>query len=109
MDTEISRLRLAFEQHMREINRETLNPLIDELSLEDLEPMQHLVAQARGNYLTAFLEIAGSVEPGQMPDDTEIKKLHQHRVRYDELLAAAQALETAIQPGYLDVTFDKDS
>ena len=109
MDTEISRLRLAFEQQMRTINRETLNPLIEELTLEDLEPMQQMVARARANYLRAFLDIAASTETGKLPDDPQIKSLHQHRVRYDELVAAAQALETAIQRGYLDIHFDKDS
>jgi len=106
MSTEISRLRLAFEQQMRKINRDTLNPMIEELQLEDLAPIQRMVAEARGIYLKAALELACSSE-GHLPDDPQIKALHQHRVRYDELVEAAQALETAIQRGYLDVSFDR--
>ena len=100
--TEISRLRLAFEQQMRHINRDTLNPMIKELSLADLEPVQRMVAEARGKYLKAVLEIASAAD-GHLPDDPQIKVLHQHRVRYDELMEAARALETAIQRGYLDI------
>lgn len=108
MSTEISRLRLAFEQQMRTINRDTLNPMIEELTLEDLEPMLRMVAEARGNYLKAVLEIANT-SGGHLPDDPQIKSLHQHRIRYDELVSAAQALETAIQRGYLDISFDHGS
>ena len=105
MSNEHSRLLLAFEQHMRTINRDILNPMIEELSLDDLEPMQRMVAEARGRYLKAFLEIAAEAD-GQLPDDARIKALHHHRLRYDELVAAAQALETAIQRGYLDVSHE---
>lgn len=102
METEIKRLLLAFDQQMRNINRETLNPLVKELQLDDLEAMQHMVAKARGNYLQAFLE-AAEASGGEVPDDNSIKRLHQHRVRYEELLEGAKALEAALQRGYLDI------
>lgn len=103
MSNEHSKLLLAFEQHMRTVNRDIVNPMIKELSLQDLEPMQRMVAEARGRYLKALLEIADRAGES-LPDDTDIKALHHHRLRYDELVAAAQALETAIQRGYLDVS-----
>ncbi len=102
MDTEIKRLLLAFEQQMRRINRNKLNPLVKELSLNDLESMQSMVADARGRYLEAFLGIAEE-SSGELPDDNKIKLLHQHRLRYEELLEGARALETALQRGYLDI------
>lgn len=102
MTTEANRMLLAFEQQMRTINRETLNPLIDTLSPAALQPVLEMVANARGRYLLAFLNIAREAG-GEMPDDQQIKTLHQHRLRYDELVAAAKALEAAIQRGYLDV------
>ncbi len=102
MTTETNRMLLAFEQQMRVINRDTLNPMIPSLSLSDLEPMQRMVAQARGLYLKTLLDIADQAD-GKLPDDQQIKSLHQRRLRYDELVAAAKALEAAIQRGYLDV------
>lgn len=103
MTSEANRMLLAFEQQMRQINREVLNPLIDSLSPADLEPMLRMVAKARGLYLQELLKVAGE-SGGELPDDQQIKVLHQRRLRYDELVAAAKALETAIQRGYLDVT-----
>lgn len=103
MTTEASRMLLAFEQQMRNINREILNPLIESLSPADLEPMLRMVAKARALYLQELLKVAGE-SGGELPDDQQIKVLHQRRLRYDELVAAAKALETAIQRGYLDVT-----
>lgn len=97
-----NRLLLAFEQQLREINRETLNPMIEELNTEQLAPVIHMVAVARGNYLKALIQAAAETQ-GEMPSDTQIKELQKMRVRYDELVSAVKALETAIQRGYLDV------
>ncbi|RMG33255.1 MAG: hypothetical protein D6720_11805 [Gammaproteobacteria bacterium] len=103
MTTEASRMLLAFEQQMRTINREVLNPVIDSLSPAKLEPMLRMVAKARALYLQELLKLADG-NGGELPDDQQIKVLHQRRLRYDELVEAAQALETAIQRGYLDVS-----
>lgn len=105
MSTDISRLRLAFEQQMRQINRDTLNTMVEELDLADLQPVQRMVAEARGRYLKAVIDIA-KASGGHLPEDPQIKTLHQHRVRYDELMEAAKSLETAIQRGYLDIAFE---
>lgn len=105
MEAGINRLLMAFEQQMRGINRDILNRLIEELNLEQLLPMQHMVAEARGVYLKSFLEVA-AVSAGSLPDDPTIKRLHQHRLRYEELLEGAQALEAAIQRGYLDIALN---
>ena len=102
MTTDASRMMLAFEQQMRTINREVLNPVIDTLSIADLEPLLRMVAHARALYLKELMEVAEKAQ-GELPDDQQIKALHQRRLRYDELVAAAKALEVAIQRGYLDV------
>lgn len=102
MNKHTNRLLMAFEQQLREINRQTLNPLMDELEVEDLEPIVRMVAQSRANYLTELLRLSKSTN-GEHPDDNAIKSLHACRRRYEELNHAAQALETAIQRGYLDV------
>jgi len=101
MSTTNNRLLLAFEQQLREINREILNPMIEELDTEQLAPVIRMVAVARGNYLQALIDVSKQTH-GEMPSDSQIKELQKMRVRYDELVSAAQALEVAIQRGYLD-------
>ena len=106
MGDSTKRLLLAFEQQLREINRETLNPMVEELTTEQLAPVIHMVAVARGNYLKTLIDTAKQTS-GEMPSDSQIKELQKYRVRYDELVSAAKALETAIQRGYLDVDFSR--
>lgn len=108
MSSESNRLLLEFEQQMRKINRETLNPMVENLTVDDLCPVIQMVAVARGAYLNELISIAKTTD-GAMPADQQIDTLRQFRDRYDELVAAAQALEAAIQRGYLDVTPGKKS
>lgn len=105
MSTESKRLLLAFEQRLRQINREVLNPMVDELTVEQLDPIIHMVSVARGNYLRQLIDVAQQAG-GEMPSDAQIKELQKTRVRYDELTAATKALETAIGRGYLDVLIE---
>ena len=102
MSIDSKRLLLAFEQRLRQINRETLNPLIEEMTLDQLDPLIRMVAQARGQYLQQLVALANSTDGG-MPQDQQIKELQRTRIRFDELSSAAKALETAIDKGYLDV------
>lgn len=102
MSKETNRLLLEFEQQLRKINRDTLNPMVEELTVDDLRPVIRMVAVARGAYLNELINIAKTTQ-GEMPADPQIATLQLYRKRYDALVAAAQALETAIQRGYLDV------
>lgn len=102
MSSDTKRLLLEFDRQMRQINRETLNPMIEELSVSDLAPVVRMVAAARGNYINELIELAKSTD-GQVPEDQQIKSLHLSRQRYEALVNASQALETAIKRGYLDV------
>lgn len=102
MSNDSNRMLLEFEQQLRIVNREVLNPLVEEITVDDLCPVIRMVANARGAYLTELITIAKTTG-GEMPADPQIKSLQQYRIRYDQLVAAAQALETAIQRGYLDV------
>ena len=99
-ELDVNRLLLQFEQLVREINRAEINPNIPELKLEDLNPVVSMVARARARYLKELFELASvSQEPG--PE--QIKKLQNFRQCYEELSEGAQALEIAIERGYLDV------
>lgn len=109
MSTDNSRLLLEIERSMRAVNLETINPQITALTLDDVRPVLCMVANARARYLKALFDLGdgqmGS-DPDTRPTTAQFDELKQLRNEYDELLDGAQALEVAIQRGYLDVKVD---
>lgn len=103
MNQDINRLLLELERHMRSVNREIINPQITELTIDDLDPVLRLVADARARYLRAFFDLGAQVD-GEPPSDAQVAELRRLRTGYEELMTAARELEQAIQRGYLDVT-----
>lgn len=99
---EHNRMLLEMGKALRETNRGIINPQIPSLSLNDLRPAMELVARARAEYLKGLLELS-KVQKG-LPTDDEIEQLHKLRYTYEELVAGVQAMETAIERGYLDIT-----
>ncbi len=99
---ERSRMLLELGQKIREINRTVINPEFPELQVDDLAPTTLLVAKARAQYLRELADIAAKSD-GDQPKADDIGRLRQLRETYQELLQASQALETAIERGYLDV------
>lgn len=97
-----NRLLLEIDKHIRDINREVINPVIPELSLQDITPVTKMVAGVRASYLKELFDIA-AISAGEKPSVDQIRRLSELRKSYDELVLAAQALEGAIQRGYLDV------
>ena len=96
-----NRLLLELEQARREINRKTINPEIHELALTDLEPILKMVAEARAAYVKKLFELAATGQGS--PTVAQIKSLGNLRTAFEEMVAAANALETMIKRGYLDV------
>lgn len=104
MSTEINRLLLAFERLLREANREAINPILEELTLENLRPVANLVAQARADYLKHLHDLAKQYASKEgLPDEAEMKTLASKRQRFIDLVEGSKSFETAIQRGYLDV------
>ena len=97
-----NRLLLEISNKIRELNHSTINPVIPDLTLDDLNPVLNLVARARAAYLKELFDIAGVVD-NKIPSPGQIKQLNHLRTTYEELVIGAQALETAIERGYLDV------
>ena len=95
------RLLLELEKIRRDINREIMNPVIPELSLASMRPLITLAARARLAYLQALMDLAK--QPPETPSQEQITLLGRRRETYEELRAAVNALETAIDRGYLDV------
>ena len=102
MAVENNRLLLMIEKSLRDINRDTINPLFNELKIDDLTPVLNLVARARADYLKKLFEIAER-HPDGLPTVDDINELKDIRMRYQELVTASQALETAIERNYLEV------
>jgi hypothetical protein len=103
-DTHSNRLLLELEKIRRDINREIMNPAIPELNIEDIRPAVTMAARARLTYLAELLDIS-KLSP-DLPSHEQIDMLRQQRECYEELRAAVNALETAIDRGYLDVNRD---
>ncbi len=102
MSQEINRLLMALERNRQHINRDIINPCVSELTLDGLEPVLRLVAHARARYLEAWFNL-GEKAQDRRPTAEEFTELTRLRTEYEELVKAAQAMETAIQRGYLDV------
>ena len=102
MSRDSSRLILELDKYRREINRKQINPTLADVEMDNLLPVVNVCAKARGEYIACLMEIANSDD-----DDTctpnQIEQLRQHRVTYEELVSAANALETVIKRGYVDV------
>ena len=102
MPIENNRLLMQLDTLRREVNREVINPDFPELAIDDLRPMLHMVAVARSAYVKELLEIAEQSRGG-MPSPEQIRQLKESRETFEELVSAANALETLIQRDYLDI------
>lgn len=99
-----NRLLLEISKQVREINRETINPEIPELKQYDLNPIIKLVAKTRAAYVKEVFDISHMCEEDEsLPSKDQVRHLKNLRESYEELLSAAQAVEAAIERGYLDV------
>ena len=101
MPRDNSRLIMELDKYRRDINREKINPSLAPANMEKLLPVVNLCANARSDYITCLLELAQKSAEGSCTVQ-QIEKLRQHRVAYEELVAAANALETVIERGYVD-------
>ncbi|MCU7796756.1 MAG: hypothetical protein KZQ73_04715 [Candidatus Thiodiazotropha sp. (ex Semelilucina semeliformis)] len=104
-DTDNNRLLLEIDKEIRELNRETINPRIPNLNIKDLKPVMSMVARSRADYLQELFDLASVCGDG-FPSPDQIRHLRNLRLAYDELVDGAQALNTAIERGYLDVGRD---
>ena len=103
MDADDQRqLMMRFSHAVRAGNRAIINAMIPEISLDDLAPVIALLARIRGGYLRQLLEITEGAGEG-LPRAEEIEKLSQLRSTYEEMSTATQALEVALERGYLDI------
>ncbi|MCP4088418.1 MAG: hypothetical protein GY746_01295 [Gammaproteobacteria bacterium] len=101
-DLDNNRLLLEISNRIRELNRDIINPVIPELTLDDLNPVLSMVARARAEYLNKLFDTA-AVAQDQNPSPEQVSQLNHLRTTYEELVTGVQALESAIERGYIDV------
>lgn len=102
MTIERNRLIMELEEHRRAINREKINLSLVDLDIDILSPVVKVCAKARADYIDCLMELANS-DDGEPCSADRIANLKQHRIAYEELVCAANALETVIKRGYVDV------
>jgi hypothetical protein len=103
MPVENKRLLVALEQAMKEITRDTINPLFPELSITDIKPIMNVIALARANYVTELFKISEMNNDEQQLTAQMVNKLRSDRLVFVELLEAYKVLDTSIEHGFLDV------
>lgn len=107
-ETDINRFLLQFEQLMRTANREHINPKIEELALEDLNPIVELVARTRAAYLENLQQLCKKYQGSdELPSNEEMQRLRAYRNRFIELADGAKSFEISIQRGYLDLKLEQ--
>lgn len=108
MNQDINRLLMEFDRLLREANRAAINPIMDELSIDQLMPLAEMVARARAVYLKHLHDLALKYQADEgLPSDAEMDALRLLRSRFLDLAEGSKSFETAIQRGYLDVAARK--
>lgn len=101
---DINRLLLQFEHLLRESNRKHINPKIEDLSIEDLNPIVELVARSRASYLEQLYTLCKKYDNSEeFPSAEELQRLRAYRNRFLELADGAKSFEISVQRGYLDL------
>lgn len=103
--TERRRFIIEAEHQIRLMNREVLGPEISGMSQQEIQPVFRMVANARAAYLKHLVHLSKQNE-NELPSDEDIAALKAARAMFDELVYASQALELAIERGYIGVSSD---
>ncbi|MFT4564923.1 MAG: hypothetical protein ACI9BW_004693 [Gammaproteobacteria bacterium] len=102
MSLDHNRFLMQLDTFRRDINREIMGSSFERLGREELEPLVRLVATARCAYIKELLNIAANHSAaGASPE--QLAALREKRETFEDLVVAANALETVIERGYLDV------
>lgn len=94
------RLLLELDKHRYDVNKEIINANIEDLNLDKLKPIVEMVAKSRAAYLGELMSIANAETANIGP---KVERLKARREEFMELVKATNALEIAIERGYLDV------
>ena len=103
-EKDINRLLMQYQQLFRKSNKKYINPEIEELTVEGLEPIIIMVAKSRAAYMKYVYALGKKYGENEgLPTTDELKKLKILKMRFTEVSEGAHAFETCIQRGYLDL------
>lgn len=88
------------ERSVREANRAIIHARIPELDQQRFVELAERVAQLRASYLECALAGMAGGEPS-----VPVAELRQHREAYEEATHAFDALQRAIERGYVEIGF----
>lgn len=94
------RLLLELDKHRYDVNKEIINAGIEDLNLDKLKPIVEMVAKSRAAYIGELMSMANVEATDKGPN---IERLKARREEFIELVKATNALEIAIERGYLDI------
>ncbi len=101
-----NRFLLALDKLRSDVNHEILQPRINTITIERFRPIVTAVAHARADYVEALIAF-GEEAGNEAPKPERITELKQKREAFEELVAAANALETIIQRDYINSVSNK--
>lgn len=90
------------EQGIKFANRELIHNRIPNLSKDDILSFAVSVGRLRAHYLEAAFRLAVNAE-GETPSEAHINELKKLRVMYEEARLAFDALNYALEKGYIDL------
>ena len=93
------RLLLELDKHRYDVNIATLNASIEDLNLDKLKPIVDMVAKSRAAYISELMSMTNQAAD-KGPNTEQLKA---RREEFMELVKATNALEIAIERGYLDI------
>ena len=96
------RLLLELDKYRKYVNTTVISSKVDELNIEKLKPVVDMVARSRAAYIGALMDLSNSKSESS-PTIKEMDELKERRKEFEELVAAANALEVAIEREYIDI------
>ena len=95
------RLLLELDKLRRDVNKKIINANVVNLNLNKLKPVVEIVARSRAAYISELMNLANNHQDSD-PTLAQLEQLRLKGQEFDELVKAANALEVAIERGYLD-------
>jgi hypothetical protein len=90
------------EQGIRECNRDIIHGRIPELNKQSFTRFAAVVARLRAAYLEAALGVSREADAGEALAES-VRSLRDRREAYEEARDAFEALQRAIERGYVDI------
>lgn len=94
------RLSQEFEQSILEVNRRHIRAATGGVSKEHFFRAAENVARLRARYLNAVLQLEAGLDP---PPMTEIERVREMRLAFEEALQGFHALRHALKRGYFEL------